>query len=216
MLGVIVVLTTFLFRGKRPPVAPPVRFEIRLPAGTLNFTLSPDGRQLAFLAPGTDGRNLVWIRALDSLEPHPLPGTENVLGPPVFWSPDSRFIAFQAGNKLKKIDISGGPPQDICDASVMVIGGAWNRDGTIIFGTVGNGIMQVPAAGGVPALLTTTEGRNEVHTFPSFLPDGRHFFYLRAPENPGIYLGSLDVKPEQQSSRRIRLYIADGGLCGVR
>ena len=85
----------------------------------------------------------------------------------------------------------------------MVLGGAWNRDGTIIFGTIGNGIMQVPAAGGVPALLTTTEGRNEVHTFPSFLPDGRHFFYLRAPENPGIYLGSLDVKPEQQSSRRI-------------
>ena len=157
MLGVIVVLTTFLFRGKRPPVAPPVRFEIQLPAGTLNFTLSPDGRQLAFLAPGTDGRNLVWIRALDSLEPRPLPGTENVLGPPVFWSPDSRFIAFQAGNKLKKIDISGGPPQDICDAFATVIGGAWNRDGIIIFGTIGNGIMQVPAAGGVPALLTTTE-----------------------------------------------------------
>ena len=63
--------------------------------------------------------------------------------------------------------------------------------------------MQVPAAGGVPALLTTTEGRNEVHTFPSFLQDGRHFLYLRAPENPGIYLGSLDAKPEQQSSRRI-------------
>ena len=196
------MLTTFLFRGKRPPVTAPVRFEIRLPAGALTFTLSPDGRQLAFLAPGTDGRNLVWIRALDSLEPHPLPGTENVLVP-VFWSPDSRFIAFQSGSKLKKIDISGGPPQDICDAFAMVLGGAWNRDGTIIFGTTGNGIMQVPAAGGVPALLTTTEGRNEVHTFPSFLPDGRHFFYLRAPENPGIYLGSLDVKPEQQSSRRI-------------
>ena len=202
LLGVTVVLTTFLFRGKRPPVTTPVRFEIRLPAGALTFTLSPDGRQLAFLAPGTDGRNLVWIRALDSLEPHPLPGTENVLVP-VFWSPDSRFIAFQSGSKLKKIDISGGPPQDICDAFATVIGGAWNRDGTIIFGTIGNGIMQVPAAGGVPALLTTTEGRNEVHTFPSFLPDGRHFFYLRAPENPGIYLGSLDVKPEQQSSRRI-------------
>ena len=120
-----------------------------------------------------------------------------------FWSPDSRFIAFQSGSKLKKIDISGGPPQEVCDAFATVIGGAWNRDGTIIFGTVGNGIMQVPAAGGVATLLTTTEGRNEVHTFPSFLPDGRHFLYLRAPENPGIYLGSLDVKPEQQSSRRI-------------
>ncbi len=158
LLAVIVVLTTFLFRGQRPPVAPPVRFEVHLSAGTLNFTLSPNGRQLAFPASGTDGRNLVWIRALDSLKPRPLPGTENVLGPPVFWSPDSRFIAFQAGNKLKKIDISGGPPQDICDAFATVIGGAWNRDGIIIFGTVGNGIMQVPAAGGVPALLTTTGG----------------------------------------------------------
>ena len=202
LLGVTVVLTTFLFRGKRPPVTTPVRFEIQLPAGALTFMLSPDGRQLAFLAPGPDGRNLVWIRALDSLQPHPLRGTENVFVP-IVWSPDSRFIAFQSGSKLKKIEISGGPQQEVCDAFATVIGGAWNRDGTIIFGTVGNGIMQVPAAGGVATLLTTTEGRNEVHTFPSFLPDGRHFLYLRAPENPGIYLGSLDVRPEQQSSRRI-------------
>ena len=55
MLGVTVVLTTFLFRGKRPPVTTPVRFEIQLPAGALTFMLSPDGRQLAFLAPGPDG-----------------------------------------------------------------------------------------------------------------------------------------------------------------
>jgi eukaryotic-like serine/threonine-protein kinase len=202
LLGVTVVLTSFLFRDQRPQEATPARFEIQLPAGALTFHLSPDGRQLAFLAPGPDGRNLVWIRVIDSLEPHPLRGTENVLVP-IVWSPDSRFIAFQSGSKLKKIDISGGPPQEVCDAFAAVIGGAWNRDGTIIFGTVGNGIMQVPAAGGAAALLTTTEGRNEVHTFPSFLPDGRHFLYLRAPENPGIYLGSLDVKPEQQSSTRI-------------
>ena len=202
LLCVTAVLITFLFRGKRPPAATPVRFEIRLPVGTRTFAFSPDGRQLAFLAPGTDGRDVVWIRALNSLEPHPLPGTENILVP-VFWSPDSRFIAFQTGSKLKKIDISGGPPQEICDTHTAVLGGAWNRDGTIIFGTDGNGIMQVPAAGGVPVLLTTTEGRNEVHTFPSFLQDGRHFLYLRAPENAGIYLGSLDVKPEQQNSRRI-------------
>jgi len=203
LLGVTLVLTTFLFQSKRSPATTPVRFNIQLPAGALTFMLSPDGRQLAFLAPGPDGRNVVWIRALDSLEPHPLRGTENILVP-TFWSPDSRFIAFQSGSKLKKIDISGGrPPQEVCDAFAAVIGGSWNRDGTIIFGTVGDGIMQVPAAGGVATLLTTTEGRNEVHTFPSFLPDGRHFLYLRAPENPGIYLGSLDVKPEQQSSRRI-------------
>src|SRR6266849_845530 len=115
LLGVTVVLTSFLFWRKRPTVTTPVRFEIQLPAGALTFMLSPDGRQLAFLAPGPDGRNLVWIRALDSLEPHPLRGTENILVP-IFWSPDSRSIAFQSGTKLKKIDVSGGPPQEVCDA----------------------------------------------------------------------------------------------------
>ena len=95
-------------------------FEIALPPGTLNFTLSPNGRQLAIQALGPDGRKLIWVRALDSLETRPLPGTEDVLGPPVFWSPDSRFLAFQVGNKLKKIDISGGPPQAICDTAVAI------------------------------------------------------------------------------------------------
>lgn len=203
LLTAVLALSALLYWGKRAPVAAPVRFEIPLPPGTLNFTLSPNGRQLAIQAPGPDGRKLIWVRALDSLETHPLSGTQDVLGPPVFWSPDSRFLAFQVGNKLKKIDISGGPPQAICDIAVSVVGGAWNREDTIIFGTVGDGIMRVSALGGVPTLLTTTGGRNEVHTFPSFLSDGHHFVYLRAPENPGIYVGSLDTKPEQQSSKRI-------------
>jgi hypothetical protein len=73
----------------------------------------------------------------------------------------------------------------------------------IILGTLGNGIMGVPAAGGAPASITSVNGRSEVHTFPFVLPDGRHFGYLRAPENSGIFIGSLDVKPEQQSSKRI-------------
>jgi eukaryotic-like serine/threonine-protein kinase len=200
LLGITAALIAILHWGRRPPVAEPVRFDLPLLPGTLSFALSPNGRQLAFPAPGPDGR--VWIRPLDSLEARSLPGTENVQTP-VFWSPDSRFIAFQAGDKLKKIDVSGGPPQPICDISGIALGGAWNRDGTIIFGTVGNGIMQVPAAGGVPTFVTGTSGRNEVHVFPSFLSDGRHFVYLRAPENTGIYIGSLDLKPDQQSSKRV-------------
>ena len=202
LLGAASVVTAVFYRGTKPPAAPPVRFEIRLPSAG-HFALSPNGRQLAFVAPSADGRNLLWIRPLDSLEPRPLPGTENVHGAPLFWSPDNRFIGFQAGTKLKKIDISGRPPQDICDTREFVLGGSWSREGVIIFGTTGNGIVQVPATGGVPSFITTTGGRNEVHVFPSFLPDGRHFVYLRAPENSGIFIGSLDAKPELQSSKRI-------------
>ena len=45
---------------------------------------------------------------------------------PVFWSPDSRFIAFAQEGKLKKIEAKGGVPQTICDNEV-VVGGLWNR-----------------------------------------------------------------------------------------
>ena len=202
LLGLTAVLIAVLSWRNEPPVAEPMRFELSLPPGAGVFTLSPDGRQLAFLAPGLDGHSAIWIRTLDRLEPRPLPGTENARGAALVWSSDSRFIAFQAGNTLKKINISGGPPQPIGDMSFTVLGGAWNRDDVLLLGTDGRGLMKVSAAGGVPSLVTTVSGK-EVHVFPSFLPDGRHFVYLRGPQNSGICVGSLDSPPEQQSSKRV-------------
>ena len=196
-------LNTYLLWTSKAPTAAITRFEMTLPHGAANFTQSPDGRKLVILAPGPDGRHMLWLRSLSSLETQPIPGTENVLGPPVFWSPDSRFVAFQALGKLRKVDASGGPPQDICETSYAVLGGAWNSDDTILIGTDSTGILRVPASGGTPEPVTTTGNRNEVHGFPSFLPDGRHFIYLRAPENPGIFVGSIATKPEEQSSTMI-------------
>jgi Tol biopolymer transport system component len=201
LFAVMVVLAAYLYWGDRPPATQPVRFEIASPALT-TYTLSPDGQRLAALGPGPNGRQGVWIRALDSLEPQFLAGTEDV-NTPVFWSFDSRFIVFQTGTRLEKIDVSGGPPLPICDITDSVLGGSWNRDGTIILGTIATGIMRVPAAGGTPTRVTSVSGSNDIHVFPSFLPDGRHFIYLRAPEDSGIYVGSLEVKPEQQSSERV-------------
>jgi len=70
------------------------------------------------------------VRSLDTLQPQLLPGTEDAFLP--FWSPDSRWIGFLAQGKLKKIAATGGPAQTLCDAQAGR-GGAWNRDGTIIF-----------------------------------------------------------------------------------
>jgi hypothetical protein len=89
--------------------------------------------------------------------------------------------------------------------SAIALGGSWNRDGVIIFGAC-YGIMRVSANGGSASPLTTLDpSRNEtLHFLPSFLPYGSHFIYLRQSnkrENSGVYVGSLNAKPEQQSSK---------------
>ncbi len=77
---------------ERPPAERRARFQIVLPAGTAadQIHLSPDGRYLAIAATGADGTRL-WVRPLDSLEAHALPGTEGASFP--FWSPDTRLLA---------------------------------------------------------------------------------------------------------------------------
>ena len=131
-----------------PAPAVVVRFQIPLPEKTTmtttgTFALSPDGRELAFAAIGPDGVQRLWVRPLDSLEARPLPGSEAPQFPPFFWSPDSKYIAFDAGGKLKKIDISGGPAQTLCDVHGAAVGGSWNRDGVIIFAEVPGVLMRV-------------------------------------------------------------------------
>jgi DNA-binding winged helix-turn-helix (wHTH) protein/Tol biopolymer transport system component len=153
--------------------------------------VSPDGRALALIGVDSSGKGRLWVRRLEALAAQPLAAAE--FWP--FWSPDSRYIAFAQDGKLKKIEASGGAPQTICNAA-LVIGGSWNRDGTILFGD-GDVILRVPAKGGEATPLTKLDAsRGETtHDFPVFLPDGRHFLYTihsRKRENGGVYAGSLD------------------------
>ena len=142
------------------------------------------------------------MRPLDLLATQPLAGTENPSFP--FWSPDSRFIGFFADGKLKRIDPSGGPPQTLCDAPNSR-GGAWNREGVMLFAPVPDGpLYRVSASGGLPTPVTRFDpSRGETsHRWPFFLPDGKRFLYLVASfggerEKTGIYVGSLDSKEEK-------------------
>ena len=188
--------------SERQRTAPPnsarvMRLSILPPenASFESFAVSPDGHKLAFTA-ALDGRMMLWVRALDSLEARPLAGTENAAAYP-FWSPDSLSIGFFAPTKLKVVEISGGPARDIADVTVGR-GGAWSPEGIILFCPRPLGILyQVPAGGGAPTPMTSLdEARAEVtHAFPQFLPGGRQFLYLAASSRPGessIRAGSLD------------------------
>jgi eukaryotic-like serine/threonine-protein kinase len=188
-------LAFLYFREAPPPPARQVRTSIEPPdKTTFNFTgalssvalpeLSPDGRRITYGVRTLDGKTQLWIRSLDSLTAHPLPGTANAIHP--FWSPDSKFIGFFAEGSLKKIDASGGPPLTLCDAP-LGRGGAWNEEGIILFSPSAGAIHRVPAAGGVSTLVINGEQAR----WPSFLPDGRHFLFST---NKGIRLGSMDSK----------------------
>ena len=96
------------------------------------MAISPDGTLLAFAASSGVGKpNQVWVRRLDAVDATLLAGTEGA--ETMFWSPDSRFIAFFADQKLKKSDVTGGAPQTLCTVPGGITSGTWNKDGVILF-----------------------------------------------------------------------------------
>ena len=212
VLAIVAASLAFVHLREQPPPAPePVVFQIAAPdkSAINGVSVSPDGRLVAFTARGPDGRTLLWVRSLGAPEARSL-GVE-VSGTTLFWSPDRNFIGFGAPGvpaRLKKIEVTGGLPQTICDLPGTPRGAAWSPAGIIVFGTIRGGLMQVSANGGTPSPLTLIDrsGFADFHGNPTFLPDGRHFLYQRAsvmPERRGVFLGSLDTKPEQQSSQRL-------------
>ena len=112
-----------------------------------NFAVSPDGRQLAFVALGPDGKTTLWVRALSGSGAQQLNGTEGASSP--FWSPDSRQIGFFADRRLKTLDVASSAVQVLCD-SYFAWGGTWNREDAIVFGPTLRGPLQRVSASGDP------------------------------------------------------------------
>ena len=175
------------YRHPSLPPASPVRFEIRAPEGTRLewapmqnlFALSPDGRRIVFAARRPDGQTSLWVRSLGEVSAAALQGTEGAAAP--FWSPDSRFVAFFADGKLKKVDAAGGLPVTICDVAVAFPSGSWGSERSILFAGLTQPVVNlVPEGGGASrAVLEADTSRHEVSVcWPSFLPDGRHFLYV--------------------------------------
>jgi Tol biopolymer transport system component len=156
--------------------------------------ISPDGRKVAFSA-ASNGKNMLYVRDLDSEEVKVLPGAENPIEP--FWSPDSRSVAYGSNGKLKRSDLNGGNAQVLCDAARMV-GGSWSKDGVIVFvPDYRTTLVQVSAKGGEPTPVVI-DSDNDIrdHRYPYFLPDGRHFLFYRGLS--GVWVGSLDSPETKQ------------------
>jgi Tol biopolymer transport system component len=201
LLLVTLVFAWAYFTRQQVASAVAGRFTISAPERVYELeevALSPDGRNLAFNAWG-DGKFQLWVRPLDSLTARPLPGTVGNRLIPI-WSPDSRWIAFKADDKLKKIDLIDGTQQTLCDIPRLAEGlsGTWSRADEILFCQSSN-FYRIPATGGaltpVPGFDQTTQGIRRL--WPWFLPDGHHFLYLTiraSQESSEVHVASLDGK----------------------
>jgi eukaryotic-like serine/threonine-protein kinase len=175
-----------------PPAPPEMRVDIVTPDTDAPglFALSPDGRQIVFVARDDTAQRL-WLRSLDSSTARPLEGTEAAGFP--FWSPDGRSIAFISLNALKRIDIDGGAPQTLAPAA-QSRGGTWAADGIILYAPSATGpLMRVSANGGEAVSIPLAGPRHQSNRWPHILPDGRRFLFYASgpPEVSGIYLGAI-------------------------
>jgi len=162
------------------PDAAPLPLRVARVAGGLPLSgasVSPDGTRVVLVRQGR-----LFVRSLDATVERELPDVEDAVGSwGLAWSPDGRRIAYATSDEIFTVPADGGPPQRACaipDATRsegIVLGLAWSRPDTLVFGLDARGLWQVPALGGEPEILLVPdrETRNEAALhFPVLLPDG--------------------------------------------
>jgi serine/threonine-protein kinase len=170
LAGLIVgaVIVGVVARGRTRQVPSPVsRFSLELtsplavtPAPPL-VAISPDGSTVVYT-----GFDQLYLRDLSELASRPIPNTEGANSP--FFSPDGRWVGFQAGDRrmLKKVSLTGGPAVTLAETSVA--GASWGPDDTILFGVGGGALAKVSAEGGDPKSVTSLAPGEVGHWRPDF------------------------------------------------
>jgi len=147
--------------------------------GALGATLaiSPDGGVVAFIANIDGADKQVFVRPLNDVSAHVLPGTEGVDA--ISFSPDGRWLVFTQLGRLLKVALDGG--------SVIPIGSLKNPAGVswsasdVVIGAeaTSRGLIVFPTAGGEERLLAhpdPSKGENG-YSWPVALADGDHVLF---------------------------------------
>jgi Tol biopolymer transport system component len=183
--SIAMVVTGLAVWNLRPSPSPqPVtRTTINLPPGQRlaglengpSVALSPDGTRLAYVA-RQGGTQQLYLRAMDSLEGRPIPGSEGAVNP--IFSPDGQWLGFFAGGKLKKVSMSGGAAVTLGDAT-NPRGVNWGSQGMIAFAARAvDGLQQVSEAGGAPQPLTRVDKGEASQRWPDFLPGSKAVLFV--------------------------------------
>ncbi len=223
-LALLLIASVIWWRTNRP-AKQIAFFSAPLPFSARDVAVSPNGHTVAVVGRDSERNNLLWIYEPGSPQATPIPNTEGANFP--FWSPNGKSIGFFADGRLKKLDLSGGTVQTLCEAPTGR-GGAWNKDGVIVFtpsGQLGFGLYRIAASGGTPTQITfpDREHAEDSHRWPVFLPDGNHFLYLAMDLSgrkvlSSIYVGALNSNEKHflTQARANPAYAAPGYLLFYR
>jgi len=192
--------------ASRPPAPPVDRFSYVIPEGTdlygINshfWALAPTGRAFVYLT--TDG---IYLRELDTLAAHVIPGTQEEMGG-VFFSPDGEALAYWAAvGQLKRVSLRGGAPLLIAENVTSVYGASWDKDGSVLYGQP-EGIYRVPAAGGaMPELVVPIGDDGRLYYGPRLLPD-RDSVLFTVAEVPRWDEGEVVIQSLSTGERKVVL-----------
>ena len=179
----------------RNATAAETRVDIVTPATDqpTSFALSPDGRQIVFVA-SDDGASRLWLRSLATTTAQPLAGTEGATSP--FWSPDSRSRRLLRRRRAEATRPRRRRPADTGSGRTNG-GGTWNADGVIVFApSLTSPLMRVSATGGAAMAVTTLGPQQSVTRWPQFLPDGQRLLFTvggLGDASGSIWAGSTGV-----------------------
>ncbi len=185
-VGLLAAVGAYMFgtSASRAAAPPPTvtRLVLQAPTGTQivsghrEIAVSADGRQVAFIAQGAADQH-IYVRRLDELESHQVAGTKGARD--LAFSPDGRWLVFHAGNKIRKVSLSGGSPTVLAEA-VHSHGLAWHpTEDAIYFGSEVGAIWKVSAGGGPSVAVTQLDKAHGEHSheWPVFSIDGRTLLF---------------------------------------
>jgi serine/threonine-protein kinase len=200
------------WRAEEPVDRPLVRLDVDLGEDTVlpsandlsgsNIAISPDGTRLLYVS-GTPKR--LFTRRLDQPKAAELPGTQEAVLP--FFSPDGLWVGFWANHNVNKISVEGGSVVSMGEV-VNFAGASWFENGSIFASEAyGKGLLQLPAAGGSPKIVTPLGNGEVALALPQVLPGGKAILFA-ACGSVGVINCNVEVLTLADGRRKV---LARGG-----
>jgi Tol biopolymer transport system component len=179
-----------------PLSSPSIRAAFPAPPGTLlgfdddtlDAAISPDGRQIVFVAT-TNGTAALWRRALDSERAERIPGTDRAQLPS--WKQTGNVISFFADDRLKQVSLTDGTVRDLT-AVRSALGAAWLPDGSLLYAGSGVDVIRRLQNG------TKTDATKSPGAYPMVAGDDGSFVYTEIRLRGAYIVRLVDANGERE------------------